>query len=121
MGQPTASSVTWPGPNRLICRVGAEPVGQPTEPKRLFKNVLCDFQLKTLNALGQCHSRFPGKLKGFTRNSTFCVMGVKRIRELLLHIAHYRFGPRVDTTLLENALYVSMNSPGADAEDCGNG
>src|SRR6266704_5788919 len=77
MGQPTASSVTWPGPNRLICRVGAEPVGQPTEPKRLFKNVLCDFQLKTLNALGQCHSRFPGKLKGFTRNSTFCVMGVQ--------------------------------------------
>src|SRR5439155_15340211 len=76
MGQPTASSVTWPGPNRLICRVGAELVGQPTEPARLFKNVLCDFQLKTLNALGQCHSRFPGKLKGFTRNSTFCVMGV---------------------------------------------
>jgi hypothetical protein len=33
-------------------------------------------QLKTLNALGQCHPRFPGKLKGFTRNSTFCVMGV---------------------------------------------
>src|SRR5438876_115663 len=79
MGQPTASSVTWPGPNRLICRVGAEPVGQPTEPARLFKNVLCDFQLKTLNALGQCHSRFPGKLKGFTRNSTFCVMGVKHL------------------------------------------
>src|SRR5437870_12438069 len=77
MGQPAASSVTWPGPNRLICRVGAEPVGQPTEPARLFKNVLCDFQLKTLNALGQCHSRFPGKLKGFTRNSTFCVMAVE--------------------------------------------
>src|SRR5207247_9506772 len=92
MGQPAASSVTWPGPNRLICRVGAEPVGQPTEPARLFKNVLCDFQLKTLNALGQCHSRFPGKLKGFTRNSTFCVMGVKMKHEMRTSRPHPTHG-----------------------------
>jgi hypothetical protein len=91
--QPTASSVTWPGPNRLTCRVGVEPVGQPTEQNDSSRMCPCDFQLKTLNALGQCHSRFPGKLKGFTRNSTFCVMGVKTFRH------HRCYGWRVEFTL----------------------